>query len=135
MFYKLQTKKNIKEVIKAFWQKAGEYGYVVRNVYNMNDLFASHGALVNKQDEYYAVMLCNPKRAHSSIAANPDRGAVLLQPKQVFVYKQDKENRTTVAYAAMDEEYVKRLLPDDAVLQKNLPRSCAQIADLIKAVV
>lgn len=60
---------------------------------------------------YYSVMVCNPKKAYKSISTNKIRGAVLLPPKQIVVYKDN--DLTFICYVAYEEEDVKELLPHD----------------------
>lgn len=135
MLYRIQTSQTPLQVIEKFREKAKDYNFVIRNVFDMKEVFASHGAEPKENEFYYSIMVCNPSRAYQSIRKNPDRGAILLQPKQIFIYKQEDRDKTTVAYLGLDESFLSRVIPEDEDFQKNLPYSCQKIVNLIKEVV
>ena len=132
MFYAFKTNQSPKEVVDRLRDKASNYGFVIRNVFDMKEVFLSHGVKVSKNESYYSVMVCNPLRAYKSIRENPKRGAVLLQPKQIFIYQQEGDMDTTVSYMGLDKDFLSRIIPEDEVFQNNLPYSCQKILDLIK---
>jgi uncharacterized protein (DUF302 family) len=132
MLYTLKTEKSPEEVIETIKKKAGNYDFIIRKVFDMKEVFSSHGAEVKKGESYYSVMVCNPQRAYKTIRKNPDRGAILLQPKQIFIYRQEEDVYTTVSYMGLDKEFLSRTIPEDKEFQENLPHSCRKISDLIK---
>ncbi|HMB65569.1 MAG TPA: DUF302 domain-containing protein [Patescibacteria group bacterium] len=135
MLHRIQTSQTPLQVIKRFRDQAKEHNFVIRNIFNMKEVFASHGAEVKADESYYSVMVCNPSRAYQSIRKNPDRGAVLLQPKQIFVYKREQEEKTTISYLGLDKNFLSRAIPEDEDFQEKLPCSCQKIVDLIQGVV
>ena len=94
--------------------------------------FRSHGVEVQEDFIYYSIILCNPEKAYKSMLGNPLRGALLLPPKQVIIYKDNKSKKTIIAYMAIEEIDIKKLLPDDIGFQKGLSESCDKIIKLIK---
>lgn len=131
-YVQIRTKKEPNLVIEDIKQKAHEFDFIIREIYDMTRQFARHGVDVEEGFEYYSIMICNPKKAYKSISSNKMRGAVLLPPKQIIVYR-DK-NETVVSYIAHEEKDVKELLPDDTQFQKGLSESCNRIASMIKEI-
>lgn len=135
MLHRVQTSQTPAQVIEKIRERAKDYNFVIRNIFNMKEVFASHGAKVRENEFYYSVMVCNPSRAYKSIRKNPDRGAILLQPKQIFVYKREDETKTTISYLGLDKEFLSRTIPEDEDFQENLPYSCQKITELIQGIV
>ncbi|ODS35471.1 hypothetical protein BEH94_06510 [Candidatus Altiarchaeales archaeon WOR_SM1_SCG] len=131
--YKTTTQKTPDEFIGDFKQNAKSQGFIVRKVFNMMEEFKSHGVEVDEKCEFHSIMVCNPQKAYKSIRENPIRGAILLPPKQVVVYKDD-EGKTNIAYLALGTRIVSELLPEDKKFQKGLPESCEKIIKLIDGV-
>jgi hypothetical protein len=131
VLYKKTTDKKPEQVLDEIKKLAQKYHFVIRNIFDMNEIFSSHDINVNKKNQYYSVMLCNPVKAYKSIEANPDRAAVLLQPKQVVVYKKEKEYFTSITYLPFSRKFTKQALPYDLKFQEKLPQSCQKIKQLI----
>ena len=129
---KIETEKTPKEVIEEIKKKAADYNFIIREVFDMASEFKGHDVEVEDGFEYYSIMLCNPEKAYKSILKSPIRGAVLLPPKQVTVFK--KNDKTVISYVAVEENNVKELLPDDEKFQKGLSESCKNIVRLIKSI-
>ena len=123
-----------KEVIRRIRANSKSFDFVVREVFDMNEQFSNHGVEVNEDWEFYSVMVCNPPRAYSTILANPLRGAILLPPKQIVIYKDKKSDVTIVAYLKFDKDSVGELLPNDLKFQEGLSNSCNKIVSLIEFV-
>ena len=132
---KIQTEKTPKEVIEDIKEKASDFNFIIREVFDMAHEFKSHGVKVQDNFVYYSIMLCNPEKAYKSILGNPLRGAVLLPPKQIVIYKNKDSKKTIIAYTAVEETDVKKLLPEDDKFQKGLPESCNNIIKLIKEII
>jgi len=131
---KLETQKTPEEVIGELKKKASKFNFIVREVFDMAHEFRSHDVDVQDNFVYYSIMLCNPEKAYKSISESPLRGAVLLPPKQVVVYKDNKSKKTIIAYTTIEETDVKKLLPEDNKFQKGLPESCNNIIKLINEI-
>jgi len=129
---KIQTEKTPKEVIEDIKEKASDFNFIIREVFDMAHEFKSHGVKVQDNFVYYSIMLCNPEKAYKSMLGNPLRGALLLPPKQVVIYKDEKSGKTIIAYMAIEEIDVKKLLLEDIKFQKGLSESCNEIIKLIK---
>lgn len=129
---KFEKEKNIREVIESIKQNASNFNFIVRNVFNMKDEFKNHGVDVDTNFEYYSIMLCNPPKAYTNIVNNPIRGAILLPPKQIVVFKEN--NKTVLVYVAMEENDIKSLLPEDTIFQKGMSNSCNKIVELMKSI-
>jgi len=121
------------DIIDSLRAHAEGFGFVIRNVYDMKETFEEYGVETAEDFVYYSVMVCNPPRAYSTIRANPLRGAVLLQPKQLVVYRDPETGSTHVAYMQLDERTVGEALPEDPQWQDKLPASCRKITQLIDA--
>ncbi len=129
-----ETLKTPEEVIGKLKERASEFNFIVREIFDMIYEFRSHNVNVKGDMVFYSIMLCNPEKAYKSISKNPLRGALLLPPKQVIVYKQGKSGKTTIAYNAVKETDVKKTLPGDIKFQKSLPESCSNIIRLINEI-
>lgn len=92
-----ESNRSPREVIASLRARAESFGFVIRNVYHMKETFEVHGVETAEEFVYYSVMVCNPPRAYPTIRANPLRGAVLLQPKQLVVYRDPETGSTQVA--------------------------------------
>ena len=129
---KIETLKTPEQVIKGIREKALDFNFIIREVFDMAKEFRSHGVEVQDNFVYYSIMLCNPEKAYKSMLGNPLRGALLLPPKQVVIYKDEKSGKTIIAYMAIEEIDVKKLLLEDIKFQKGLSESCNEIIKLIK---
>ena len=129
---KIETKKTPEEVVEEIKKKTSKFNFIVREVFDMAKEFRSHDVDIQENFVYYSVMLCNPEKAYKSISGNSLRGAILLPPKQIVVFKEDK--KTIISYVSIEEEDVKKLLPKDKKFQKGLPESCNNIIKLIKEI-
>ncbi len=131
--YKTESEKEPEEILNNIKKQAPDLNFIIREIYDMKKQFSSHGVSVDEDFSYYSVMLCNPEKAYKSIFNNRIRGAVLLPPKQLVIFK-DENDITNIAYMAFDSDTVKKLLPEDEVFQKGLSESCEKVVKLIKAV-
>ena len=129
---KIETRKTPKEAIEEIKKKAHEFNFIIREVFDMAKEFKEHDISVDSKFEYYSIMLCNPEKAYKSILKSPVRGAVLLPPKQVVVFKED--GKTILSYVAVEEKDVKDLMPSDEKFQIGLSASCMKIVELIKQI-
>lgn len=128
---KSESEKTPKEAIEEIKKKASNFNFIIRNVFDMAHEFRHHGVGIAEDFEYYSIMLCNPQKAYESISKSPIRGALLLPPKQVAVYREN--GKTIITYVAIEENDVKVLLPKDKKFQKGLSESCNNIIKLIMA--
>jgi len=129
---KIETQKTPKEVIEEIKKKASDFNFIIREVFDMAHEFKSHGVEVQDDFVYYSVMLCNPEKAYRSILGNSLKGAVLIPPKQVVVFRENE--KTIISYVAIEEEDVEKLLPEDKKFQKELSGSCSKITKLIEEI-
>jgi len=120
-------------IVKMIKEKAGDFNFIVREVFDMAEEFRHHDIEVDDGFVYYSIMLCNPEKAYQSISMIPVRGAMLLPPKQVVVYNEN--GKTIIAYVKQEERDVASLFPEDHGFQKGLSKSCDNIEELIKGVV
>jgi len=132
---KFESKKTPEEIVEDLKNKAIDFDFVIREVFDMNHEFSHHNIKVEDEFKYYSVMLCNPGKAYKSITAKPIRGALLFPPKQVVIYPDKKSGKTILAYVKISMEDVKSIMPDDKIFQKGLPASCDNIELLMKEVV
>ncbi len=131
MLYTKKFKFTPKELIQKIEKEASNFGFIVREVFDMKKEFEDHGVDVEEDFEFYSIMICNPKKAYESIVAKPVRGAVLLPPKQITIYKED--DITSIAYEAPDEERIIKIFPEDKIFQKGLYESGQKIIKLIES--
>jgi uncharacterized protein (DUF302 family) len=129
---KIETAKTPKEIIEEIKKKAKDFNFIIRNVFDMAHEFKHHDIEVVEDFEYYSIMLCNPEKAYNSIFKSPIRGAVLLPPKQVVIYKEN--SKTILGYAAVEKDDVTKLLPKDTKFQEGLSESCKNIIKLLESV-
>lgn len=129
---KRETEKELKEVVEEIQKKAGNFNFIIRDIFDMAHEFRHHGVEVSKEFEYYSIMICNPEKAYKSTSASLVRGAILLPPKQVVVYREN--GKTIIAYASVEENDIRNMLPDDVQFQEGLPESCKKIVELINSI-
>ncbi len=129
---RIKTEKKPKEVIEEIKKKATNFNFMIREVFDMAHEFKHHSVEVAKGFEYYSIMICNPEKAYKSISASPIRGAVLLPPKQIVVFREN--DKTIIAYVAVEEAEIKNILPNDKQFQNGLSESCKKIVQLIKQI-
>jgi uncharacterized protein (DUF302 family) len=129
---KIETEKTIKEVIDSIKKKAKDYDFIIREVFDMAKQFKNHDVDVVENFEYYQIMICNPQKAYDSISKNKIRGAVLLPPKQIVIYKENE--KTIIAYVAIEKKDVEEILPNDEQFQEGLSESCEKIVELMRKV-
>jgi len=133
MLHQIISNKSISDLINDIKFKAKDFDFIVRYVFDMAEDFRSHGVVVSADFEYYSVMICNPEKAYKSILANPVRGAVLLPPKQIVVYK-NTGGQTIMAYTAPGKDELSRIIPDDKDLQNALSKTGNKILEFIETV-
>ncbi len=121
-----------REIIKKVKEKAKEFNFIVREVFDMAKEFKEHGVDIIEDFEYYSIMICNPQKAYDSISKSPVRGAVLLPPKQIVIYP--KDTKTIVAYIKQEKEDIAEVLPEDKLFQEGLNISCNKIEELINSI-
>ncbi len=122
------------EVVEKIEKNAANFNFIVRKSFNMGKEFSHHDVDVDESFKFYSIMLCNPKKAYKSIFKKPIRGAILLPPKQVAVYSDNESRKTIVAYMQIEEEDIKKMLPQDEEFKKGLSDSCKKIEELIKSI-
>jgi len=128
----IETQKTPEEVIEDIRRNASKFNLIIRAVFDMANEFRDHGITVEKNFKYYSIMFCNPEKAYRSILKRPIRGALLLPPKQVVIFKE--KGKTIISYVAVEENDVKKLFCEDEKFQKGLPESCNNIIRLIKEI-
>ena len=126
------TQKIPEEVIEDVRKNAAEFNLIIRAVFDMAGEFRNYGVAVDKDFEYYSIMLCNPEKAYRSILKRPGQGALLFPSKQEVVFKE--KGNAVISYAAVEESDVKELFFEDEEFQKDLSVSSNNIISLIKAV-
>ena len=129
---KIETEKTPKKVIEDIKKKASDFNFIIRNIFDMAHEFKHHDVKVTEDFEYFSVMLCNPEKAYNSILKSPKRGAILLPPKQVVIYKEN--GKTILGYVAVEKDDVTNLLPEDTKFQEGLSESCKNIIKLMESI-
>jgi uncharacterized protein (DUF302 family) len=128
----IESNKSIEEVIDDIKENANNFNFIVRAVFDMKEQFRIHGVDVDENFNYYSIMLCNPQKAYESIYNKSERGALLLLPKQVVIYK--KGDKTILSYVLIEKEDVEKLYSQDIKFQKGLEQSGKNIIKLMKSV-
>lgn len=129
---KIKTELSPKGAVESLRLKSSDFGFIIREVFDMGNEFKSHNIDVDDDFEYYSIMICNPSKAYASIKASKIRGAMLLPPKQIVVYSENQE--TFIAYMKMNKESIAQMVPADIKFQEGLFGSCNQIVKLIKSI-
>ena len=133
MLFKIETEKSIEEVIEGIRNKAHDFNFIVRDIFDMAEDFKNHGVDVEPGFKYYSATICNPRKAYESIKADPIRGALLFPPKQVVIYSENE--KTILAYVSPEKEDLARIVPKDEKLQEGLSASGEKIIEFMKNVV
>lgn len=122
----------VDEVLDRIKKIAGDFNFIIRDIFNMAQDFKEHGISVNENFIYYSIMLCNPKKAYGGISNSLIRGAVLLPPKQIVIYPE--KGKTVVSYVNWEGKDVAEILPQDKGFQEGLSESCDKIEELIMTI-
>lgn len=131
ILFKATTKKSVPQFIDSMKKNAPEFSFGIRHVFDMKMEYDSRGVKTDEAFSLYQVVLCNFARSYQSILKNRNRAAVLLEPKQVIVYRDN--GNTAVNYLPFSEEFIKQALPDDKDFAQGLKESCQKIIQLIHA--
>jgi uncharacterized protein (DUF302 family) len=134
LLHNVESQKTIEEVVQTIKEKASDFNFIIREVFEMGEQFKEHGVIIDEDFIFYSIMLCNPQKAYASIKEDPIRGAMLLPPKQVVIYKNKETKKTNIAYFPINENLAKELLPNDTNFQKSISTSCEKIINLINEI-
>lgn len=129
---RIESEKNIKDVVAEIKEKAKDYDFVVRAAFNMGNEFKHHSVDVSDEFDLVSIMLCNPQKAYLSLVKSPIRGAYLLPPKQVVVFSDN--GKTILSYVQVERKDVAELYPEDELFQRGLTESSQKIVQFITAV-
>ena len=132
--FKINTDKKPQEIIDKIKENVSKFDFIIREIFDINKEFTSHGVDVDNNFKYYSVMICNPKRAYETIKGNLIRGAIVFPPKQIIIYEDEKINKTTIAYMKIDKSSIKEMLPNDIKFQEGLENSSNKVIKLIKSI-
>ncbi len=128
--FSITSGKPIREFIESFSRNTQEVNFGVRYVFDMGKEYKEHNVDVSDDFELYQVILCNFDKSYKTMKRNMETAAVLLQPKQIVVYR--NKGVTTVNYLPFTEGFIKEALPEDEKIQASLPASCRKIIELIE---
>lgn len=131
--FTVRSNKSIEAFHESLREKAPEFDFQVRHVLAMHEEYKEHGLEIEDNFELYQVIICNFARSYGAIKKNPDRAAVLLQPKMIIVYPAKDGDGCVINYAPYSRAIVKEILPEDEAFQGSLPESCGKIIKLIEA--
>ena len=126
--HRAQTETSAHRVVEHLGKNAEQFGFVVREVFDLRLKYSEQGHAVDDDFNAYQVMLCTFN--YEGLRKNIERLAVLLPPKHVAVYERD--GVTHVLYLPFSEDYIRHLLPDDAEFAVAQSKQCAKIVDLIR---
>ena len=127
--FSTQSSKTAKSFIEAVHTNASQFGFDVRDVFNLAKMYQDQGVDVAADFRAYSILLCNFERSYRSMRSNPQRAAVLLQPKQIVVH--DNENGVTVDYLPFSKSFIMEALPEDPAFANSLYESCQKVVSLI----
>jgi hypothetical protein len=129
--FSAQSSKTINSFLEAVHKSASQFGFGVRDVFDLAKMYKDRGVEVAGDFQAYAIVLCNFERSYRSIRSNPRRAAVLLQPKQIVVH--DGGNGLTVDYLPFTRSFIMDALPGDEAFAGSLHESCQKVVSLINA--
>lgn len=128
-----KSNRSIKEFIERLNANAPEFNFQVRHILKMHEEYRESGQEIEDDFELYQIIICNFARSYNAIKKNPDRAAVLLQPKMIIAYPKKDGDGCVINYAPYSGSMVAEILPGDAAFQESLPESCGKIKKLIEA--
>jgi hypothetical protein len=131
ILFSAQSSKTAKSFVEAVRKNASQFGFGVRDVFNLAKMYQDQGVEVAGDFQAYSIVLCNFERSYTSMRSNPRRAAVLLQPKQIVVH--DGGNGLTVDYLPFTRPFIVNALPGDEAFAGSLHESCQKIVSLINA--
>lgn len=131
MLFKAKSVKPLHVFLSAVHDKASEFGFRIRHIFDMGNVFRERGVKVDEAFRVYSIMLCSFEGAYKSMQKNPERAAVLLQPKQVLVH--ETAQGLELHYLPFPREFIKDVLPQDDAFADGLGQACERIRELITA--
>lgn len=131
----IESNKSILQILELIKTKSKNYNFIIRTIFDMKQEFQNHNVTINKDFDFFSIMICNPEKAYDSISKSPIRGTILLPPKQIIVYKDKNINKTIISYMSLEKEDLIKMLPEDVKFQESLTNSCNKIIQLIKSII
>jgi len=131
ILFSAQSPKRNKSFIEAVEKNAARFGFGIRQIFHMGKMYQDQGVEVAQDCNIYSILLCNFERSYRSIRSNPQRAAVLLEPKQTLVH--DSANGVTVNYLPFPRDFIRDALPEDEAFADGLHELCQRIIELIKS--
>lgn len=125
--YRTETKTPAHKVVEHLGKNAKQFGFVVREAFDLRMEYSEQGHAVHDNFIAYQVMLCAFN--YQGLRKNMERLAVLLSPKHVAVY--EGEGVTHVLYLPFSEDFIRHLLPGDDEFAVMQSKQCRKIIDLI----
>jgi len=131
ILFSTQSPKSSKSFIQSVEKNASRFGFGIRQVFDLGKMYRDQGVDIADDFKTYSILLCNFQRSYRSMRSNPERAAVLLEPKQVLVH--DSSKGVTVNYLPFPRAFIRDALPQDEPFADGLHESCQKIIELIKA--
>jgi uncharacterized protein (DUF302 family) len=124
-FYIVESDKSHEQCLQALKTSSKPEGYNVIHIHDMHTTFKKNAL---PYDRFYSIVeLCNPKKAHHALSADPRMGNMM--PKEVMVY-QDEDGKTKLMYMRPDPDMVDRLFPG-----RNIGALSKNVSDAIQRIV
>ena len=129
--FSVESSKTTKSFIEDVEKNAYRFGFGIREIFDMRKMYNDQGVNVAEDFNIYSILLCNFDRSYRSIRSNPQRAAVLLEPKQILLH--DGPKGVTVNYLPFPRGFIRDALPEDGAFADGLHESCKTIIELIKS--
>ncbi len=129
LLFRTQSAKPLQVFLSQVEEKAPLFGFGVRHIFDMGNVYRERGAEVEVNFRVHSIMLCNFDGSYKSTQKNPERAAVLLQPKQIVVH--ETAEGLKIHYLPFPRGFIKAVLPEDNEFADGLARACGRVCELI----
>ena len=126
-----KSDKSIEEFIETLKEKAPEFNFAVRHVFDMAEEYRQHGVNVEEGFRLFHVVVCNFNRSYETILKHPEWSAVLYPPK--FFTVTEQEGKTYIYYLPFTQDFIAQALPGEEKFPGRLAGACQKIIQMIQA--
>jgi len=131
--FKVESDKSLSELVNEIKVKGTELGFIIKEDFDLGELFKSHNINADKNFKFHSIQLCIPQKAYNSINENPERVSLII-PKNIIIYNNEEINKRIITYLFIGSDFLKQILPEDKKIQNSIPESSNKIIKLINSI-
>ncbi len=131
ILFTIESSKSIDEFIETLKEKAPDFNFTVRHIFDMTEEYRQHGVDVEEGFKLFQVVVCSFNRSYQVVFKHPEWSAVLYPPKLITVIQRD--GKTFVHYLPFTRDFISQALPGEEMFPERLANTCQKIIKMIKA--